>query len=68
VLGKLNKYADKEKKYNIAAVAVTISRLGPSGSLKRKNISLEHSIEVMAKIIRELFFELKFILWKARRS
>jgi ABC-type transporter Mla maintaining outer membrane lipid asymmetry ATPase subunit MlaF len=39
------------------AVTTTTKRLGPSGSLKKKNIILEHIREVVAKISGKIFFE-----------
>ncbi len=57
----LNRYAAKEREYTIAAITITISRLGPSGSLKSANITLVNTRDVMIKIICEVFFDLKFI-------
>lgn len=45
----------------MTASTMTMSRLGPSGSLRKKNIILEHAIAVIAKIINEAFFDVKFI-------
>lgn len=39
------------------AVTITTKRLGPSGSLKKKNIVLEHIRDVIAKISDEIFFD-----------
>ena len=58
----LNEYIPKDKKYMIIANTVTIKRFGPSGSSKKKNIVLEHMIDVMPKIINEIFFDLKYML------
>lgn len=58
---ELNKYIAKDKKYMITAIPITTSRFGPSGSLKNKNITLEHIIDVMPKISSEVFFDLKYI-------
>jgi hypothetical protein len=44
-----------------AAITVTISKFGPSGSLKSANITLEHTIDVIAKISSETFFDMKYI-------
>lgn len=54
-----NRYNGKDKEYIITAIPVTTRRFGPSGSLKNKNSALEHTIEVMPKISREVFFDLK---------
>ena len=56
-----NKYTVKDKKYRTSANTVTMSKFGPSGSLKKKNIALEHTRAVMAKIINEVFFDLKYM-------
>lgn len=45
----------------MAAIPITTSKFGPSGSLKNKNSILEHTIAVMPKISSELFFDLKNI-------
>lgn len=58
----LNKYTPNDKKYMTDAIPITTTRLGPSGSSKKKNIVLEHRIDVMAKITNEIFFDLKYIL------
>src|SRR6185295_8785431 len=58
---KLNKYIDKDKKYNTTAAPTTISRFGPSGSLKNTNITLENTSDVTPRIINEVFFDFKFI-------
>lgn len=54
----LNKYAAKDKKYMTAAITMTTRRFGPSGSLKKKNIALENTIDVSARINSEVFFEM----------
>ena len=56
------KYAVKDKKYTITAIPMTMSKFGPSGSLKNQNIALEHAIAVIAKISNEVLFDLKFIV------
>ena len=45
----------------ITAIPVTISRFGPSESLKNKNSILEKIIDVIPKISNEIFFDLKYI-------
>jgi hypothetical protein len=45
----------------IAAIPITTSKFGPSGSLKRKNITLEHRMDVIPKISNEVLFDLKYI-------
>ena len=57
----LNKYVAKDKKYIATATPITTRRFGPSGSLKNKNIFLEHAIAVIPKISKEIFFDLKYI-------
>lgn len=52
----------KDEKYIIPAATVTIKRFGPSGSSKKKNIVLEHMIDVRTNIIMEAFFDLKYII------
>lgn len=41
---------------------VTISKFGPSGSLKNPNIDLEQKTDVNPRIINEVFFDLIYIL------
>ncbi len=41
------------------AKAKTMRRLGPSGSLIKKNTILDEMIATMPKIIKEIFFDLK---------
>ena len=58
-----NKYTTKvDKTYTITAIPMTMSKFGPSGSLKNQNIALEHAIAVIAKISNEVLFDLKFIV------
>ena len=57
----MSEYAVRDKRYTIPAATITISKLGPSGSLKNQNINLEHKIAVMPKISNEVFFEWKCI-------
>lgn len=59
--GEFHKYTAKDRKYTIAAITVTMSKFGPSGSLKSANIILEHAMAVIAKINREAFFDLKYM-------
>jgi hypothetical protein len=60
-LAGVNKYAANDKKYMIDAIPITTSKFGPSGSLKRKNIALEHAMDVIPKISNEVLFDLKYI-------
>ncbi len=57
----LNKYTVKDKKYRISAITTTMSKFGPSGSLKSENSIFEHAMDVMPKISNEVFFDLKYI-------
>jgi hypothetical protein len=57
----VNKYISTDKKYTITAIPVTTRRFGPSGSLINKNMPLEHTIAVMARISNKIFFDLKSI-------
>lgn len=41
------------------AITVTISKLGPSGSLKSEKSIFENTIEPMAKVINEVFLGLR---------
>jgi hypothetical protein len=43
------------------AMTVTISKLGPSGSLKSEKSTFENTIEPIAKVINEVFLGLKYI-------
>jgi hypothetical protein len=52
----------KDKKYMTIAIATTIRRFGPSGSLKKKNSVLENKRDVIPRISNEIFFNLKRIL------
>jgi hypothetical protein len=61
VAEELNKNTGKDKKYMIAAITVTTNKFGPSGSLKNKNIVLEHTMEVILRISKEVFFDLKYM-------
>jgi hypothetical protein len=46
----------------IVAATITTKRFGPSGSLKNKNIVLEQTIDAIAKISNEIFFEMRYII------
>jgi hypothetical protein len=45
----------------IAAKTITMSKFGPSGSSIRKNTAREDMIDSIAKMIIEIFFDVKFI-------
>jgi hypothetical protein len=45
-----------------AAMTRTIKRFGPSGSLKKKNIVLEHTVAVRPRVSSVLFFDIDFIV------
>jgi hypothetical protein len=61
VVEGMNDHTIKDEKYRIAAIPVTTRRFGPSGSLKSKNNVLEHTRDVIARISKDDFFELKSI-------
>ena len=61
VADRPNIYVAKDRKYTTTADTVTMSRFGPSGSLKKKNIALEQTIAVTNKMRNEVFFDLKCI-------
>jgi hypothetical protein len=56
---RLNEYASKERQYIITAIPITMSRFGPSGSSKNRNIVLEHRMDAIPKMRRDVFFDLK---------
>lgn|GEM_PF-3012289 len=58
---KLKKYAAKERRNTMAAAPTTTKRFGPSGSLKNRNITLEKTSDVIARIRSEIFSDLKCI-------
>jgi hypothetical protein len=60
ILDGLNIYAADDKRYTGSAKPATIRRFGPSGSLKKKNNTLEQMMAVAANIINEIFFDLKY--------
>jgi hypothetical protein len=57
VVDEQYEYTAKDKTYKIAAITMTMSKFGPSGSLKDKNIVLEHAMDVMANIMSEIFLD-----------
>jgi hypothetical protein len=57
----MNLYAANDKRNTAIARPATIKRLGPSGSLKKKNSILEQMTAVAPNIIKEIFFDLKYI-------
>lgn len=62
IIEEANEFTNKESAYTTAAPTITISKFGPSGSSKNKNIAREHRTDVIPKIINEVFFDLKFIV------
>ena len=54
-------YAARDRRYTTAAATVTMSKFGPSGSLKKKNMTLENTRDVVPNIINEVFFDLKYM-------
>src|SRR5688572_24868140 len=60
VVGALKKYTAKDKRNIMTAIPVTISKFGPSGSLKSKNINLENRIDVAPNISKGILFDLKY--------
>jgi hypothetical protein len=60
ILNGLNIYAAQDKKYTASARTTTIKRFGPSGSLKKKNSILEQIMAVIANIVNETSFDLKY--------
>jgi hypothetical protein len=60
-LEDLDEYASKDRKYTIIAIPITTRRFGPSESLKKTNMILDNTMDVMPKIIKEVFFDLRFI-------
>ncbi len=57
-----NRYAVKDAKNITAAITVTTSKFGPSGSLKSVKSIFEQTRAVTPKINNEIFFDLKYIL------
>ncbi len=55
---EVNAYAANERRYTNAAVTMTMSKFGPSGSLKKKNSALEHTRDVIPRSSNEVLFEL----------
>jgi hypothetical protein len=60
ILNGLNIYAAEDKRNTASARPATTKRLGPSGSLKKKNNILEQMMAVTANIINEILFDLKY--------
>ena len=56
-----NIYGGKDKIYISAAVTITTSKFGPSGSLKDRSIILESRMDVTPRAIKDMVFEI-FIL------
>ncbi len=61
VIGGLNKYTVKDKKYTISAIPITTTKFGPSGSLNNQNSTFEHAIDVTPKISNGAFLNLEYI-------
>ncbi len=61
LIEELNKYAVRDSKYTTSDIPRTISKFGPSGSLKNTNNTLEHKIAVTAKIMNVVVFDLKYM-------
>ena len=59
---RLNKYTNNDKKYTITAIPITTNKFEPSGSLKNKNKTFEHKIDVIAKMSNDIILDLKYIL------
>jgi len=57
----LDVYATNDTTYSTAAITTTMSRLGPSGSLKNENSALEHTRAVMPRMSSVVFFDMEFI-------
>lgn len=55
---KINAYTPKDKIYRIAAITTTTRRFGPSGSLINRNITREHTRDVIPNTANEVFFKL----------
>jgi hypothetical protein len=51
-------YIAQDKKYKTSAKTATIKRFGPSGSLKKKNSTLEQMMAVTANSANDTFFDL----------
>ena len=58
----LYKYTAKDNKYIMIAITTTTRRFGPSGSLKNKNITLEHTKDVAPNMSSGVFLNLKYIV------
>ncbi len=53
--------ANEDNPFRIAAITVTMSRFGPSGSSKSANIALEQRRDDMARVMSEDFFEVSMV-------
>jgi len=58
ILNGLNVYIAQDMKNTMSAKPMITTRLGPSGSLIKKNSILEQMMAVAANIAREIFFDL----------
>lgn len=56
IVAGVNRYTARDKKYRAAASTSTIKRLGPSGSLKKKNNAREQTRAVAPRAINAVFF------------
>lgn len=59
---KLGAYAVKDAAHTTAATTRTMSKFGPSGSLKKKNKALAPAIAIIARIRNWISFEAKRVL------
>ena len=50
------KYVDIDTKYTIAAIPITTSKFGPSGSLKNENIARENKMDVRPRVTNDIVF------------
>lgn len=57
-----HEYATSDSAYTIAPATTTTKRFGPSGSLKNENMARELSRAVIARMVSETFFDVKFIV------
>lgn len=58
---RLDKYTIKDSRYTAPANTTTISKFGPSGSLKDKSSALENTSDSIPNISKEIFFDLEYI-------
>lgn len=54
-------YITKDRRYTTAATPMTTGRFGPSGSLRNRNSTREHTIDVTLKMSNEVLFDLGYI-------